>query len=201
MALSTILTLLIFLFPLAFSPGPGNMFFAANGAKFGFVNTLSANIGYHLATVVVTFLIGLGFNFLILFIKNNYQYIQILGSIYVIYLSYKFFKLGKNTESNPNLKCTFVDGIILMILNPKTYMIIVLMFSIFLDNNQNISKIIFISLIFTLNNFFSFSLWTLFGDFIGTKFRNERYSKLFNNIFSLMLFLVGIWMLTMKNNF
>ena len=201
MALSAILTLLIFLFPLAFSPGPGNMFFAANGAKFGFVNTLSANIGYHLATVVVTFLIGLGFNFLILFIKNNYQYIQILGSIYVIYLSYKFFKLGKNTESNPNLKCTFVDGIILMILNPKAYMIIVLMFSIFLDNNQNISKIIFISLIFTLNNFVSFSLWTLFGDFIGTKFRNERYSKLFNNIFSLMLFLVVIWMLTMKNNF
>ena len=78
MALSAILTLLIFLFPLAFSPGLGNMFFAANGAKFGFVNTLSANIGYHLATVVVTFLIGLGFNFLILFIKNNYQYIQIL---------------------------------------------------------------------------------------------------------------------------
>lgn len=26
------------------------MFFAANNAKFGFVNTLSANIGYHLAT-------------------------------------------------------------------------------------------------------------------------------------------------------
>jgi len=49
--------------PLAFSPGPGNMFFAASGAKFGFKKTLSANFGYHLATIIVTLLIGLGFGF------------------------------------------------------------------------------------------------------------------------------------------
>ena len=49
MKLIEIAALLIFLFPLAFSPGPGNMFFAASGAKFGFKKTLSANFGYHLA--------------------------------------------------------------------------------------------------------------------------------------------------------
>jgi len=43
MSLFEILALILFLFPLAFSPGPGNMFFAANGARFGFLNTLSAN--------------------------------------------------------------------------------------------------------------------------------------------------------------
>ena len=61
MSVIEIFALIIFLFPLAFSPGPGNMFFAANGARFGFVNTLSANLGYHLATIIVTFLIGFGF--------------------------------------------------------------------------------------------------------------------------------------------
>lgn len=55
------LALLIFLFPLAWSPGPGNMFFAANGARFGLVATLPANAGYHLATWLVTLAIGLGF--------------------------------------------------------------------------------------------------------------------------------------------
>ena len=59
-----ILALLVFLFPLAFSPGPGNMFFAASGARFGFLNTLSANFGYHLATIIITFLLGIGFSFL-----------------------------------------------------------------------------------------------------------------------------------------
>ena len=66
-----ILALLVFLFPLAFSPGPGNMFFAASGARFGFLNTLSANFGYHLATIIITFLLGIGFNFLFYLLKIN----------------------------------------------------------------------------------------------------------------------------------
>ena len=195
-----ILALLVFLFPLAFSPGPGNMFFAANGAKFGFVDTLSANFGYHLATILITFFIGLGFSLFFSFIKNQYQYIQILGSLYVIYLAYKFYKAGTYNENAKNLNCTFMDGVVLLLFNPKAYVIISLMFTMFLDNSQNIFKIILISLIFTVNNCVSFTLWTLFGDLIGAKFRNKKYSKILNNMFSLMLFLVVIWMLTIRNS-
>ena len=37
--------------------------------------TLSANFGYHLATIIVTFLIGFGFNiFSGSFINDQYQY-------------------------------------------------------------------------------------------------------------------------------
>ena len=49
------------------------MFFAANGARFGFAKTLSANFGYHLATIIVTFLIGFGFNIFFSFINDQYQ--------------------------------------------------------------------------------------------------------------------------------
>ena len=63
---------------------------------------------------------------------------------------------------------------VLLILNPKAYVIISLMFSIFLDGTQNISKIILTSTIFTSNNCVSFTLWTIFGDLIGAKFRNEN---------------------------
>ena len=198
MSFIEIFALLIFLFPLAFSPGPGNMFFAANGARFGFVNTISANLGYHLATIIVTFLIGFGFSLFFSFIEKQYQYIQIIGSLYVMYLAYKFFKAGVYNQNDQNLKCTFTDGVVLLIFNAKAYVIISLMFAMFLDTNQNIPKLILITLIFTINNFISFTLWTLFGDLIGAKFRNKKYSKILNNIFALILFIVGIWMLTIK---
>ena len=81
MSFIEIFALLVFLFPLAFSPGPGNMFFAANGARFGFVKTLSANFRYHFATIIVTFIIGLGFSFFFSFIEKQYQYIQIIGCL------------------------------------------------------------------------------------------------------------------------
>ena len=199
MSVIEIFALIIFLFPLAFSPGPGNMFFAANGARFGFVNTLSANLGYHLATIIVTFLIGFAFSVFFSFIEKQYQYIQIIGSLYVMYLAYKFFRADVYNQNSQKFRCTFTDGVVLLVFNPKAYVIISLMFAIFLDSNQNILKLIIITLVFTINNFISFTLWTVFGDLIGAKFRNEKYSKILNNVFSLLLFLVGVWMLTIKD--
>ena len=57
----------------------------------------------------ITFFIGLGFSLFFSFIKNQYQYIQILGSLYVIYLAYKFYKAGTYNENAKNLNCTFMD--------------------------------------------------------------------------------------------
>lgn len=45
-----VIAFLTFLFPLAYSPGPGNMVFAANGARFGIRATLRASAGHHIAT-------------------------------------------------------------------------------------------------------------------------------------------------------
>ena len=50
------------------------------------------------------------------------------------------------------------------------------MFTIFLDGSQSLMEIILISTIFTVNNHI-FTLWTLFGDLIGAKFRNENIQK------------------------
>ena len=84
MTLVEILALLLFLFPLAFSPGPGNMFFAANGARFGFFNTLAANFGYHLATIIITFILGYGFSLLFSIIFA----LSIVFNIYNCYFTY-----------------------------------------------------------------------------------------------------------------
>ena len=62
------------------------------------------------------------------------------------------------------------------------------MFTIFLDSSQSLIRIILISTIFTVNNCVSFTLWTLFGDLLGAKDRNEKYSKILNKIFSLYYF-------------
>ena len=117
-----------------------------------------------------------------------------------MYLAYKFYKAEAYNETNKSIKCSFIDGVILLILNPKAYVIISIMFSIFLDGSGNIFKIFLISFIFTVNNCVSFTLWTLFGDLIGSKFRNEKYSKKLNKTFSALLFIIALWMLMMEKN-
>ena len=82
----TTIALILFLFPLAYSPGPGNMFFAVNGARFGFLSTVPANIGYHIATWVVAAAIGLGFIATLDKFPQVFVALKVLGSLYMLEL-------------------------------------------------------------------------------------------------------------------
>ena len=128
--------LIIFLFPLAYSPGPGNMFFAANGARFGVRATWPANIGYHIATWIVTVAIGLGFAVAMEQSPKLFVIIKYAGSAYVFYLAWKFFRAGTLEGVGDARPAGFMDGVILLVLNPKAYVIIALMFTQFLVGTQ-----------------------------------------------------------------
>jgi threonine/homoserine/homoserine lactone efflux protein len=186
--------LVIFLFPLAYSPGPGNIFFAANGARFGFKKIIPANVGYHLATLVVTFSIGYGFSEIADRYPNFFQYVGYAGSLYVLYLAWLFLNAGKMDEKKGSEGINFWDGVILLVLNPKAYVIISAMFSQFLLFDSNIKLILLISIIFTLNNLLAFSIWAYIGDRLLCHFRNDRNSRMLNIFFSAILAGVALWM-------
>lgn len=90
--IETTIALIIFLFPLAYSPGPGNMFFAANGARFGLWATMPASAGYHVATWIVTVAIGFGFVAALERSPELFTVIKWAGSAYVLYLAWRLFR-------------------------------------------------------------------------------------------------------------
>ncbi|MCP5085116.1 MAG: LysE family translocator [Alphaproteobacteria bacterium] len=189
--------LVLFLFPLAYSPGPGNMFFAANGARFGFAATFSANAGYHLATWVVTLAIGLGFGLVALQFPTFLLAIKYLGSAYVLYLAWLLVKAGTLEGQADPRHAGFVDGMVLLILNPKAYLIIALIFTQFTSSTGVASfwLIVWISTVFTINNLVAFSLWAAVGDGLATAFRNDAHARKLNLFFGVTLAAVAVWML------
>ncbi|MEZ5986725.1 MAG: LysE family translocator [Hyphomonas sp.] len=132
--IALMLALLVFLFPLAYSPGPGNMFFAANGARFGVRATLPASAGYHLATWIVTAAIGFGFAATLERFPQLFVAIKWAGSAYVLYLAWKLFRAGAIENMGEARPAGFMDGVVLLVLNPKAYVIIALMFTQFLSS-------------------------------------------------------------------
>lgn len=189
-----IAALLAFLFPLAFSPGRGNMFFAANGARFGLRATLGATTGYHIVTFGVTFLIGLGFSSALAAAPQAFDAIRIAGSLYVLWLAWKLGTAGRAGHQEAKA-ASFWDGAVLLILNPKAYVIIALMFSQFLVATSSVLQVAVISVIFTLNNLVAFTLWTTLGDWLGKTFRSEERARYLNATFGVILATVGVWML------
>jgi threonine/homoserine/homoserine lactone efflux protein len=192
-----VLTLLAFLFPLAFSPGPGNMFFAALGARYGLMATLPANTGYHVATVLVTALLGLGFAALLDPASQLFFTLKTAGSLYVLWLAWKMAVSGTSKAHSEVGGAGFWDGAMLLLLNPKAYVIILLMYSQFgaTGDFSASERVLLISLVFTLNNLLAFLLWTLAGDGLGRLFRSESGARQLNLVFAAVLAGVALWMM------
>ena len=191
------LALILFLLPLAYSPGPGNLFFAANGARFGFRATIRANLGYHLATWIVTFAIGLGFAAILARGPALFLALKWVGGIYVLILALRFLRAGAYGGAAIARPAGFADGAILLILNPKAYAIIALMYSQFLGaaGAGDLGAIGWISTAFTLNNLAAFALWTLAGDRLAAGFRDAVAARRMNLISGALLAGVALWML------
>lgn len=191
------LALVLFLLPLAYSPGPGNMFFAAIGGRFGLRATVPATVGYHAATFAVTLAIGLGFTGIASRSPVLFDVLRYAGAAYVFWLAWGFLRAG-GIEGEPDARnATALDGAILLILNPKAYLIIALMFTQFLpaaDTGQT-SLILWIATVFTLNNLIAFTVWTIAGDLLTRRFRSSSGARPLNIAFGVLLAAVAVWIL------
>lgn len=196
-----LLALILFLFPLAYSPGPGNMFFAALAARAGFAATKPALVGYHVATLLMTILVGAGLLQALYQVPWLAQILGIFGSFYVLYLAMTFFTATTDGPAfgRPSTNAGFADGAMLLLLNPKAYLIMALMFTQFAPERFSLHAPLFgvlvISFLFTANNLIAFIIWAFAGDQLIKRFRTPAHQMKINQIFGSMLGVVGLWML------
>lgn len=174
------LALILFLFPLAYSPGPGNLTFAANAARFGFRATIPATIGYHLATWIGAAVIGMGLS---LQGAGLARALQLAGAGYVLWLAWGLARsdMGK-AEARP---MGFAGGAALLVLNPKAYVIMGLMFTQFPGDR---AWILWVTTVFTLNNLIAFVAWSLLGARLGPIVQRSRV------LLAILLAAVALWM-------
>ncbi|WP_368667902.1 LysE family translocator [Palleronia pontilimi] len=189
----TIAALIVFLFPLAYSPGPGNLFFAASGARFGFRATVPANLGYHLATFGLTLALGHSALAAMDRFDRAFELMRWAGAIYVLWLAIGLMRAGSGAEAQVARPAGAIDGALLLVLNPKAYVIIGLMFSQFLARDG--ASLALIATVFTLNNLLAFVLWIAAGDRLAALFRTPRSARWLNAGFGLALAGVALWML------
>ncbi len=185
--------LLLFLFPLAYSPGPGNLFFAALGARHGLRATVLPTLGYHGATFAITLVAGLGAMRLSGADQPLDLWLKLAGSVYILHLAWKQATTGPQLSTTQARPMGLIGGALLLVLNPKAYAIIALIFSQFPVPGP--AEAALISLIFTLNNMLAFFVWALVGEALSRLFRNPGAAVWLNRSLGGVLVAVAIWML------
>jgi threonine/homoserine/homoserine lactone efflux protein len=189
------------MFPLVFSPGPANIVFAASGANVGIRKSIPLIAGVDTVFIIKSVLIGYGLGEVLHSQPLLMNMMQLLGSLYLIYLAVKFIK-SSNTqvEGNPNA-LGFLDGLLIQALNSKGWLMVFLMFTLFSEQSQldfgdkGIAVLIIWLAILNISVHF---LWVSIGDLLSRVSNNPLFEKGLNYFYAASLILVSIG-LTLEN--
>ena len=185
-----ILSISLFWFVTAYTPGPNNVVASYSGFNFGITKTIPHILG-------VTF----GFTSLVLFLSIGlinvfklFPIIQVvmryLGTLFLIYLAYKIAFSGTSNETKKENPVKFIETFLFQYLNPKGVMVAIVVVSTYVDPGENYisyaTQVVLLALIFSGS---SITLWTFIGKFLRKFATNEKFIKYFNYVMSVLLLL------------
>lgn len=189
-----ITSFLIYCFIVTFTPGPTNIVILSTVHNYGAKKAMEYIYG---ATIAFGLLLGLSAilnTVLIAVIPKILMGMQIIGSLYMLYLAYQIYKMD-SSEPTDNRTGTFMSGFLMQFLNPKVVLFTLTVIPSFVLPYYSDTPAVTINvLVITIIGFLAFTTWVLFGA-IFKQFL-QKHEKIVNVIMALCLVYATfmIWM-------
>ncbi len=184
--------------PIAYSAGPNNLMCASIGARYGFRKTLPFIAGVNSNIFLYSLLTGFGLGTVLESYPGIFKYIKYAGSIYILYLAYRFFRSSTSggAEKENDKIPGYWSGVILNALNPKAFTALLIMYSQFLDENLNVYFQVFIlTVLVIIMSISSHFIWSAGGYWLLGKLTSPKANKIQGILFGSMLVIVAFWLL------
>ena len=185
-----ILSIALFWFVAAFTPGPNNVVASYSGFNFGITKTIPLILGVTLGFTSLIFFLTIGLiNFFNIFpiLQNILKY---LGTLFLLYLAYKISFSKSSKEEEKKNPVTFFDTYFFQFLNTKGVLFGIIIVSTYLELGENyLSYAIQIVLLAFIFSSTSITLWTFIGKFLRKFATNDKFINYFNYAMSLLLLL------------
>ena len=185
-----IVSIALFWFVTAYTPGPNNVVASYSGFNFGIIKTIPHILG-----------VTLGFTSLVLFLTIGlinvfklFPIIQLvmkyLGTIFLIYLAYKIATSTTSDDTKKENPVKFFETFLFQYLNPKGVTVAIIVVSTYVELGENYinyaTQVVMVALLFSST---SITLWTFIGKFLRKFATNEKFIKYFNYAMSILLLL------------
>ena len=185
-----ILSISLFWFVTAYTPGPNNVVASYSGFNFGVKKTIPHILGVTLGFTSLVIFLSVG----LINIFKLFPLIQIiikyLGTLFLIYLAYKiaFSKTSDDTTKENPVK--FIETFLFQYLNHKGVTVAIIVVSTYVELGENYlnyaTQVILFAFLFSIT---SITLWTLIGKFLRKFATNDKFIKYFNYVMSSLLLL------------
>ena len=185
-----IFSIALFWFVTAYTPGPNNVVASYSGFNFGITKTIPHILGVTLGFTSLVIFLTIG----LINVFKLFPIIQIvmryLGTLFLIYLSYKIAFSGTTNETKKENPVKFIETFLFQYLNPKGVTVAIIVVSTYLELGENYisytTQILTLAFLFSIT---SITLWTFVGKFLRKFATNDKFIKYFNYVMSVLLLL------------
>ena len=185
-----LLSISLFWFVAAYTPGPNNVVASYSGFNFGVKKTIPHILGVALGFTSLVLLLTIG----LINVFKLFPIIQIiiryLGTIFLIYLAYKIASSTSSNEIKKENPVKFIETFLFQYLNPKGVMVAIIVVSTYVELGENYlnhaTQVVALAFLFSST---SITLWTFIGKFLRKFATNDKFIKYFNYAMSGLLLL------------
>ena len=185
-----ILSIALFWFVAAYTPGPNNIVASYSGFNFGIRKTVPHILGVTIGFTSLVFFLTIGLTNVFKLFPLIQIIIKYAGTLFLIYLAYKISFSKVSVETKKENPVRFIETFLFQYLNPKAVMIAIIVVSTYVDNGENFNKyatqVVLLALLFSGS---SITLWTFIGKFLRKFATNDKFIKYFNYAMSSLLLL------------
>ena len=185
-----ILSISLFWFVTAYTPGPNNVVASYSGFNFGIKKTIPHILGVTLGFTSLVIFLNVGLINVFKLFPIIQVIIKYLGTLFLIYLAHKIASSTNSDETKKENPVKFIETFLFQYLNPKGVMVAIIVVSTYVELGENYinyaTQVILLAFLFSLT---SITLWTFIGKFLRKFATNDKFIKYFNYAMSGLLLL------------
>ena len=183
-----LISICLFFFVTAFTPGPNNIVASYSGFNFGVIKTIPHIFGVTLGftALIISLIVGL------INVFKLYPLIQevlkYLGTLFLLYLAFKISFSNSDNNSSSENPVKFIETFFFQFLNPKGVIVGIIIVSTYVESGNNfINYSFWVILVSFVCAFISITFWTFVGKFFRRFATNDKFIKGFNYVMATLL--------------
>ena len=185
-----IISIALFWFVTAYTPGPNNVVASYSGFNFGIIKTIPHILGVTLGFTSLVIFLTIGLINVFKLFPIIQEVMKYLGTIFLIYLAYKIATASKSEDTTKENPVKFIETFLFQYLNPKGVTVAIIVVSTYVELGENYinyaTQVVVLALLFSST---SITLWTFIGKFLRKFATNDKFIKYFNYAMSSLLLL------------
>lgn len=196
MSAQIMMAFMLFAVSISIVPGAGNIALLGLSSRYGFSATIPFMFGCAVGVIILLVGSSVGLVGLFSLYPELYTVMKWLGAAYLLYMAWGIANSTLETNSTVK-KSGFASGVLVQILNPKSWVASLTVFSQFISPNESylIQAVIIISGM-VITGVIGMAMWAYFGTMLNQLIQSPKKLAIINRCFGGCLAMIALFVVS-----